>query len=272
MTAVFFQSALILLREGLEALLVIAALAAYLRKAEAHHRLRALYGGAGLAVLASLAAAWAFQVFNNGAHNDLVEGVTILIAAVLMLYVSGWLLLRQDPRAWQAYLKTRADEALSAQTGLAVGLLAFLAVFREGAETVLFIHALATTEGGYSAGLVGGLLAAALGLVILFFLINTLAQKLPLRPLFLLTSAFLFITAIKFVGDGIQEFQEQQMVSYTESKATAWLSSIGFNPTVEAVAIQLAVIVLAVITYFVISARSRRAAGETATTPAQASR
>ena len=112
MSNVFIEALLILLREGLEALLVIAALAAYLTKAGAQDRLSALYAGAGAAVLASILAAWMFEVMNNGAHNDIVEGVVILTAAALMLYVSGWLLLRQDPRAWQAYLKERAGAAV----------------------------------------------------------------------------------------------------------------------------------------------------------------
>ena len=116
MTGTFVQSAAILLREGLEASLVIAALAAYLRKAGASSRLAALYGGALLAILASIVAAWLFEVFNNGAHSDLMEAGIILCAAVLMLYVSGWLMLRQDPRAWQGFLKSKADEALAKQT------------------------------------------------------------------------------------------------------------------------------------------------------------
>jgi high-affinity iron transporter len=146
MGSVFVQSAVIMLREGLEALLVLAALAAYLIKADARDRLSALYTGAVLAIVASLIAAWVFQAFNNGAHSDLFEAFVILAAAALMLYVSGWLLLRQDPKAWQQYLKVKADTALAQRTGLAVGLLAFLAVFREGAETVLFVYALAKTS------------------------------------------------------------------------------------------------------------------------------
>jgi high-affinity iron transporter len=142
MPNVFMEAAVILLREGLEALLVIAALAAYLTKSGAQNRLPALYAGAAAAVAASLVAAWAFAVFNNGAHNDIMEAVVILIAAGLMLYVSGWLMVRQDPRAWQAYLHDRAGTALARRTGFAVSMLAFLAVFREGAETVLFVNAL----------------------------------------------------------------------------------------------------------------------------------
>src|SRR5258708_21229602 len=132
-----------------------------------------------------MVAAVVFEFFNNGVHNDVLEGVTILVAAALMLYVSGWLLLRQDPKAWQGFLKTKAEAALIKQTGIAVALLAFLAVFREGAEAVLFIHTLATTTDGWSAGLVAGLIAAAVCLVILYAVINVIAQRIPLRPLFI---------------------------------------------------------------------------------------
>jgi high-affinity iron transporter len=260
MTGTFFQSAAILVREGLEALLVVAALAAYLSKVGARQRLSALYAGAGFAVLASIAMAWVFERFNSGTHNDVLEGTVILFAAALMLYVSGWLLIRQDPRAWQNFLTTKADAALSRQTAFAVAALAFLAVFREGAETVLFIHALATTSGGWTAQLILGLVTAALILVALFFAINVIAKRLPLRPVFLVTSAFLFVMAVKFIGEALQEFQEQQLVSYTEIKGGGWLTSIGFNPTIEAVATQLVVIVLAAITILVLDRRSRAVA------------
>ena len=164
MGGTFIQAAMILLREGLEAMLVIAALAAYLDKAGARSRLPALYGGAVLAIGASLIAAFLFAMYNGGEHNDLIEGITMLVAAGLMLYVSGWLLVRQDQAAYQRMLKEQADVALAKSTGIAVALLAFLAVFREGAETVLFIHALAGSSGGYSLQLVAGLIGAALAL------------------------------------------------------------------------------------------------------------
>jgi high-affinity iron transporter len=211
-----------------------------------------------LAVVASLGAAWVFQVFNNGAHSDLCEAFVILAAAALMLYVSGWLLLRQDPRAWQRYLREKADAAIAQRTGLAVGLLAFLAVFREGAETVLFVYALAKTSGGFGLELIAGLAAAAVGLAVLFFVINSVAKRIPLRPLFIVTSAFLFLMAIKMIGDAMQEFQEQQIFSYTPLNSGGVLEALGLNPTVEAVGAQLAVIVLAVLTCVVLSRRSQQ--------------
>jgi high-affinity iron transporter len=259
MSSAFIQAAVILLREGLEAMLVIAALAGYLRKVGGGHRVTALYGGAVLAIGASLIAAWLFAVFNSGDHSDIMEGVIIVIAASLMLYVSGWLMVKQDPRGWQDYLAHKADSALAQDTSWAVASLAFLAVFREGAETVLFINALATTEGGWSAGLFGGLIAATAGLVVLFYFINMIAQRIPLRPLFIITSAFLFAMGIKFIGEAVQEFQEQALISVTEVKGSNFLSAIGLNPSVEALSIQLLVVLLALASYSVFQRNNRLA-------------
>jgi high-affinity iron transporter len=257
MSSAFIQAAVILLREGLEAMLVIAALAGYLTKAGAGHRIQALYGGSLAAVGASIIAAWLFAVLNSGQHSDVLEGIIILVAASLMLYVSGWLMVKQDPRGWQDYLAHKADNALAQDTVWAVAALAFLAVFREGAETVLFINALASAEGGWSAGLFAGLGAATIGLVVLFYFINLIAQKLPLRPLFIITSAFLFAMAIKFIGEAVQEFQEGAMLPVTELKSAAWLGAIGLNPSVEALSAQLLVVVFALATYSVVQRNNR---------------
>jgi high-affinity iron transporter len=127
MSSAFIQAAVILLREGLEAMLVIAALAGYLTKAGAGHRINALYGGALAAIGASIIAAWLFAVLNSGEHSDILEGVIILVAAGLMLYVSGWLMVKQDPKGWQDYLAHKADGALAQDTVWAVAALAFLA-------------------------------------------------------------------------------------------------------------------------------------------------
>jgi high-affinity iron transporter len=238
-------------------MLVIAALAGYLTKAGAGHRIKALYGGALIAVGASCVAAWLFAVLNSGDHSDVLEGFISLLAAALMLYVSGWLMVKQDPRGWQDYLAHKADQALSQDTIWAVGALAFFAVFREGAETVLFINALAKTEGGWTAGLFAGLAAAAVGLAALFYFINLIARKLPLRPLFIVTSAFLFVMAIKFIGEAVQEFQEQAIITVTEVKGSAFLSAIGLNPSMEALSIQGLVILFVLATYSVVQRNNR---------------
>jgi len=265
--SVFAQSASILLREGLEALLVIAALAAYLRKSEAAHRLWALYAGAGAGIIASFVAAFIFAVFFDGGHNDEFEFVIFFLAAALMIYVSGWLFVRQDPRAWQSFLRSHADKALSANNVvIALAVLAFMSVLREGAETVLFYSALANAEGGYSVSLFAGIGAATLGLVVLYAVMQFISMRIPLRPLFLITSTFLFAMALKFIGSGLKELQEQQIIAYTDAPVPAFWSDLGLNPTWEAIALQLVIIVAGVVTFATMHFRA------TATTTAPAGR
>lgn len=257
MSSAFVQTLVILLREGLEAMLVLAALAGYLVKSGAGHRVKALYGGALAAVAASLIAAWIFAVFNGGDHNDTLEGIVILFAAALMLYVSGWLMVKQDPRGWQDYLATKADRALDQGTAWAVAALAFFAVFREGAETVLFIAAVA--KDGWAAGIFAGLVVGAVLLAALFYFINLIARRLPLRPVFVVTSAFLFLMGVKFIGDALQEFQEQNLVPVNDIKSLAWFENIGLHPNVEALSIQLLIVVAALATYSIVARNTRLA-------------
>jgi len=241
------QSGSILLREGLEAMLVIAALAAFLRKSGAARGLRMLYAGALLAVVASFAAAAVFETYFNGLHDDRLEGGIMALAAVLMLYMSGWLFLRQDPNAWKAELKQAAERALGAGTAVSLGLIAFLAVFREGAESVLFMHATAKTAGGWSVGLIGGIVGAAVLLAVLYVAMQWLALRLPLRPLFLITSAFLFVMGLRFFGGAIQECQEQVLVPVHSAGLPQWLVEIGANPSWEAIGSQALIATVAVL-------------------------
>jgi len=107
--------------------------------------------------------------------------------------------------------------------------------------------------------LFAGLAAPTAGLVVLFYFINLIAQKLPLRLLFIITSAFLFAMALKFIGEAVQEFQEQSMLPFTELTSAAWLRAIGLNPSMQALSVQLLVIVLALATYSVLQRNSRLA-------------
>jgi high-affinity iron transporter len=131
---------------------------------------------------------------------------------------------------------------------------AFLAVFREGVETVLFIHALAQTACGWSTAL----LAGALVLAVLFVAIRLLAARLPLRAVFLVTSGFLFVMAVKFIGEGLQEFQEQQILPYHEVGNGSWFSTLGLNPTLEALLAQGAVVLCAIATAVILHRRAQR--------------
>ncbi len=179
------------LQKGLEALLVIAALAAFLDREGMPAKTRTLHVGAAVAIVASIGAAVVFEMFFEGNHDDYMEAAVLAIAVVLMFYMSGWMYLRQDPRTWIKELRGDSERALNSGTAVSLGAIAFLAVFRGGGETVLFLHVLAASSEGWSIGLIAGLVGAALGLAVIYYAMQRLAMMLPLRPVFLVTSAFL---------------------------------------------------------------------------------
>ena len=171
-----------------------------------------------------------FELFFEGEHNDFVEAGVMVLAAVLMLYMSGWMYLKQDPKAWMAELRRSAERALDSGTTISLGLIAFLAVFREGGETVLFLHALAKTSGGWTFGLIAGLVVAAVCLAAIFYAIEKLALMLPLRPVFLVTSAFLFIMGLRFIGGAIRSCRSRRWFCTPRLRSRAGSSSSASTP------------------------------------------
>ncbi|MGH7572623.1 MAG: FTR1 family iron permease, partial [Gemmatimonadota bacterium] len=201
----FFQSFGILFREGLEALLLCTALAAATVKAGSPRGARAIWRGAGLAFLASLVTAWLVdRVLDVApASREAIEGLTMLLAAAVLFYVSYWLLSKLEVRRWMAYLERKIGRA---ENLWAIGAVAFLAVFREGVETVLFYEALAGI--GRPAPIWGGMLAGAAVLGVIGFAIFRFGLRLPLKPLFAVTGGLLYLMAFIFVGQGVHELQE----------------------------------------------------------------
>lgn len=256
--SIALQSGTILLREGLEALLVIAAIAAFLGRSGATRRQRlSLYWGAGLAIAASFVTAMIFNSFYDGAHDDRIEAGVLVLAAALLFYMSGWLILKQDPRQFKAQLERGARLALDEGTTTSLAVLAFLAVFREGAETILFLHALAGTTGGYSLAFLAGLGLAALALLLVFAAMQWLAIRLPLRPVFLITSAFLFVMGLRFIGAAVQEMQEQAWLDVTRLIIPDWLDLVIINPTREAVTAQGLIAATAIVGTALVSLRGK---------------
>jgi high-affinity iron transporter len=259
MLSAAIESFFILLREGLEALLVIAALAAFLERAGEGHRRTALLWGSLAALAASLAAAWVFYRYFGGAHDDLTEAVVMSAAAVLLLYVSGWLWLRRDPAGWQRHLQHQADRALQADGPWLLAGIAFLAVFREGAEAILFLQAVAAGGEAGFAGMLLGLAGAALALALVYLAMTKLALRLPLRPVFAVTSAILFLLGLRFIGGALQEFQELGFVPYDDIGLPAWAVQAGFNPTIQAIGLQAALLLAAAL-FATLQGRNRRRA------------
>lgn len=240
------KSTLILLREGLEAMLIVGALAAYLRRAGAADRTWVLYAGVGVAIPLSLLTGWALTGILQaaGASRPVIEGWTLLTAAGVLIYVGFWLFSRREAQRWQAWIAGQVDSALSRGSLIALGAAACLAVYREGAETVLFYHALAAGSPGQANALAGGIALAGLLLLGAFLLINRLALRLPFRPFFTTTAALVYGLGVVFLGQGIIELQAAGTLPATPLDTAPQIAWLGIGPTVQGLTSQAALLLL----------------------------
>ncbi|HEX9895539.1 MAG TPA: FTR1 family protein, partial [Gemmatimonadales bacterium] len=246
----FLQSLIILLREGLEAILVIGALMAFLVKTGAGQRRRDIHIGVGAAVGASLFTAFVIEtVFRlSTARQELLEGITMGAAAVMLFYVSYWLLTKVEVARWNAFVKGKVQDAVSSGSALALATVAFLAVYREGFETVLFYKALMVSGGtGGLVPILTGMGGGAVALAGVYVAVNRFGVRLPLKPFFAVTSAFLYYMAFVFAGQAVAELQESGLVGTTFVSGGPRLPPLGIYPTVESLAAQGALIGLAVL-------------------------
>jgi high-affinity iron transporter len=261
----FVQSFVILLREGLEAILIVGALMTFLVKTGAGHRRRDVNLGVGAAIGASLLTAVALEtVFQlSPARQEVLEGVTMLFATVVLFYVSYWLLSKMEVVKWNHFVKSKVHDAVTSGSTFALASAAFLAVYREGFETVLFYKALFLTAGD-SAGpapVLGGMLVGTVVLVGVYVAIHRFGVRLPLKPFFAVTSAFLYYMAFVFAGQGIAELQEGGLLSTTPVAGAPRLPALGIFPTVESLLVQgvlLALLAGALLWTFVLEPRRLR--------------
>ena len=260
-TGTAVQAALIVLREGVEALLVITALVAYLRRSGQHGHVRAIWIGVALALVASALTAWLFNtlVAASGAAREAIEGLCLLVAAGLLAWVSLWIYSRREAARWQQYLKDQLDAALATDSAWALAGTAFLAVYREGAETVLFLQALGGAQQGMSA-VATGAVAAGVALVGVWWALDRAALRLPIRPFFTLTALLLFVLAVVFAGKGVLELQVAGWIGITRWPLLPEWPLVGIFPTVETATAQALVIATAALALSVATLRARRPA------------
>jgi high-affinity iron transporter len=261
----FLQSFIILVREGLEAILLVGALMTFLVKMGAGHRKRDINIGVGAAIVASLLTAFALEtIFHlSPANREALEGATMLVATVVLFYVSYWLLSKMEVVKWNHFVKSKVQDALTSGSGLALASAAFLAVYREGFETVLFYKALFLAGGSAAATMpiLGGILLGSLVMVGVYVAISRFGLRLPLKPFFGVTSAFLYYMAFVFGGKGVAELQEGGYLPTTIVEGAPRVPALGIYPTLESLLVQgtlLGLLLAAVIWTFIIEPRRSR--------------
>ncbi|MFZ1120133.1 MAG: FTR1 family protein [Candidatus Binataceae bacterium] len=257
----FLYSLGILVREGSEALLVIIALLAAVREAGQERHARDIYAGALLAVGLSLVLAWAVNHLIADDTSDTLEGVFQLLAAATLFYVSSWLTARGQSDRWRTFLhnKVQASRDITGPS-IALGLTAFLAVMREGAETIVFFQALlgGATESAERHAVMAGLLAGTVALGLIFLVLRKAAFRIPLGSFFTATSVLLYGLAVIFVGQGISSFQESGVMRATFVDHMPTIQTLGLFPTVQTLVAQAVMLGLAALALFAPAGPRRR--------------
>ena len=170
----------------------------------------------------------------------LFRSIVMLAATGVLFYVSYWLLSRIEVTRWTGFLERQSREALTQGSAFALGAAAFLAVYREGFETVLFYKALFLSGGAQPVVLpiVAGMALGALVLAAVYVAINRFGVRLPLRPFFAVTGIFLYVMAVIFAGRGMAELQEGGIIGMTVLSWAPRIPWLGVYPTAESLALQ----------------------------------
>ena len=240
----FIGALTILLREGLEALLIIISMVAVLKKAGRPDVLRHVHAGwisaLGAGVLTWAAATYFVSI--SGASREVTEGVGAVFAALVLLSVGMWMHQKSSAGRWQAYLEAKLSAAMSRRSLWALFALAFIAVYREVFETVLFYSALAAD--GNAGALLAGFATAVVLLVLIAWAMLRTSARMPISTFFSVTSVFVALLAVILIGKGMAALQEAGWISATPVNAPR-VDLLGMVPTFETVAAQLVVLAIA---------------------------
>jgi high-affinity iron transporter len=256
-SANFISSLVIILREGLEAILVLAAMAAFLVKTGRREGLPWLHGG-WIAALALGALTWVASshlITISGAQREVTEGVTALLSSAVLLYVGFWLHSRSSAARWSAFIRQRIG---GSTTWWGIALVAFLAVYREAFETVLFYQALwVQSNAAARSAVLGGFGAGLLALVVLAWLVIRLSVRLPLGLFFGASSALIAIMAVAFAGQGIAALQAAGRLAVSPLDVPS-IPLLGIYPNLQGVALQVLLVALIAGAYLYLRAQTRR--------------
>lgn len=254
----------IIVREGLEAILVIAAIIAYLTKSGNGKSLKNVYIGAIAGIAASFAAAavlaWAKSAFASaGLAQEIIEGITALIAVCVLFYVSNWMISKAEAASWSRYIDNKVQSSVEQGSAFALAFTAFLSVFREGAEVVLFYQPM-LSEG--NPGMVwAGFGAGCVLLVFVYLAITKLSIKLPIKVFFTATSILMAVMCVSFLGSGIKELAEGNVFDLTLNvpgiPENDVIQIFGIYPWLETLVPQLILSIVLLVTFMIAHYRGK---------------
>ena len=235
----FLGAFAILLREGLEALLIVVAMISFLGRAERRDMLKYVHAGWIVALVAGVAtwaaATWVVRI--GGADRELLEGFAALLAAAVLLFVGIWMHGKAQAGAWQAYMRDRLSKALTARSAWVLAGLSFIAVYREAFETIIFYAALGAQ--GNSLPLAAGAGLAVLLLAAIAWAMLVVGRKLPIARFFAWSAVLIAVLAVVLAGKGIAALQEAGWMGITLLPGAPRITMLGLFPTAETIVAQL---------------------------------
>lgn len=259
-TYMFVNSMLIILREGLEVALILAAILASLKMMGATKAMRYIHLGWILAVVAGIATWFVAQSFLtlSGKHREALEGFTTLVAAVVLFYVGYWLHTKAEAQKWQQFIREKVEGALSRQGLFALAGVSFVATYREAFEVVLFYQALWLQSGGGAKPVFSGFAVGVAALCLIVVVLFQLGLKIPIKYFFGVTGILLYLLALVFAGQGVRELQATGWISVTPLRFPPQINALGIYPTIETLTAQV-IMLLALVALTLRAYRSRRA-------------
>ena len=246
--ALFAASLIILLREGLEALLVVIALTTILIKTKRGDALKYVSFGWITALIAGFATWVAAQqlITISGANREVMEGVAALLAAAVLFYVGYWMHSKTHAQEWQKYIQDNINRSLTAGTLWGIAGLAFIAVYREVFETILFYQALLTqTSSGQYSALWGGVAAAVVLLAVLGWAMVRYSARLPIGKFFATTTVILLALSFVLAGKAVAALQEAALIGITPLPVAFSFDWLGIYSTWQGIGLQLAILIAA---------------------------
>lgn len=260
--AAFIACFMLVLREGLEAILVIAAIIAYLVKTGKKKYILSVYIGALAGVFISIVLAFLFGLLagaQSGIAQEVFEGVGMFVAVIVLFYVSNWMISKSETEAWERYIQKKVETSVSTGNKWVLIFAAFIAVAREGAELILFFQGVPVQGASGQRAMILAIILSAIILIVVFLAFRFLSVKLPLKPFFLVTSILMYVLCFSFTGKGVSELQAAGVVDKT---IIPWMQSLevdflGIYATYESLIPQL-VVLTAIIVFFVLYVKKNK--------------
>ena len=244
-----FDAMLILLREGVEALLIVMALVTTLKAAKMRKELKWVYGGASAGIVASLLIAYilqiAFPAVTSGTNREIIEGAVGIFAVIMMILIGIWLHSKSSVKKWNAFMESQMQTVTKTGSFLSMFALSFLAVFREGAETILFYVGILPRISSFD--FVLGISLALSVLVVIAFVMNKASQFFLPHKVFFILTWMIYALAFKMTGVSIHALQLTNMIPNHLIAGIPTIDILGIYPSWESLAGQTLFILVVIL-------------------------